>query len=340
MHKNSKVKSLAVCLFALSFTLLGYFFAKTRDSDGVQQTWGTKVADNVAVFRKVEFNVDDVEGSKARILADRINKDRDNVFLSMPIIYANKNGDNIKLTSKMMSTSAGKCVFDSDVRVELFDKINIKTNIAHVDVKAKKAEGESKINLKYRDISINADSYFIDLNSNFIKFRKNVILRRTNGVLHCDVAKCYLSKDSGQYDLKKSILDGAISYLSPTHCISTDGRIEIDESNADFHAFTTVTGVTQKKRYKLESNKMKISFRKNEIQCIRCNNGFRFYIANKQISGNSCVYKNNIVNVTGNVVIKTENGVARGDKASYNVSTGKLNMQNIGGVLFKNGRSA
>lgn len=327
-----KIKFVAFFSFAICCGTVGYLGWRVIHSGRVRSVLNyTKRA----LFSNVSFKTKDAYDNAVTINALEVQKHDDWFILTKPDIIVHRKGNTIRVKSAQLETDKRICKLKSNVVIKIADNINLKTEYGYVDIKRQFAKADNHVYIMYDNIEAQSDRYLLNMQQSMIDLQKNVKISSADKVLTGDHFRCYFKDKDGMKYVDKASINGNVIYKSNTHNFTTKGIVSFYKNTVCFRSHTTMHGVTGKRKYKLETGAADILLFNNQFQRVTCKNKFKLFIDNNVVSGDIGVIENDIINVIGNVVIKTPQGVARGQKARYNIKAGKLVMQNVGGILFR-----
>ena len=326
-----KIRAIANLSFSVACTLGAYLFFVCNANDDKEKSQHS----NKSLFDKVKVTSHDINNNQANIVSDKIlQKDNNSIELVNTTADISYNSSKGKVNAKSIIAKDDKCEMQSDITLELSDGLKITTDFADVDIKNKTAKADKKIFIDYKDAHISADSY--DLSLSQIILSKNVKANQADKSLSCGKFIGKLTKQNDKYTLTEGKLEGKILYNSDEYNVSTDGVVIYKNDKIFFNNLTQINGLTNKKKFDISGNKITVSLSdKFQLKKAVFENNFTVNFDNNKITANSGTFENNIITAEGNVSIKSQHGVANCQKAVYNLSTGKLNMTNTGGVIFR-----
>lgn len=328
-----QIKAIAATSLAIAFSFGVYIILSSIGEDNSVTVDGKPVD---ALFKNITLKSKNGKDEEISVKAKDVTKNGDSIELTKPTANIKYRGTTADISAKKITSDTNACHVESDVKISIFGGADITTEEINFDIKTKIAKADKKIHIQYENLDITAESYTIDINRNTIELEKDVIVKRVGDLLTSDKLYVELSYVNGSYSIKKCTANGAIRYTSKDYKCSSDGSVFFVNDIITFDSQMTLLGKRNGGSYELKSTKTNVYVSQSrDIKKVVCKNGFVLTTNGNVISGNECVFENNVVNANGNVTIKSKHGVVKSQHASYNVMSGKLNMKNTGGVLFR-----
>lgn len=326
-----KIRSIANLSFAIACSLGAYLFVICNTNDDKADS---KEEEN-SLFSNVKINSFDANNNRATIESEKIKQiDIDKIELVNTKADLNYNSSNGQISAGSIISQGDKCEMKSDITLELSDGLKITTDFADVNIKDKTAKANKKIFIDYKDAHITANAY--DLSLERIILSKNVTASQKDVKVSCDSFIGLIGKKNDKYTLTEGKLNGQITYTSNAYNLTTNGIVRYKDNKLFFDNTTKIEGTSNRKKFVLSSNKITIFLAENNtLKKAICENGFSLKVDGNTITAANGTYENNIITAEGDVSIKGPHGLANCKKAVYNTISGKLNMTNTGGVIFR-----
>lgn len=236
----------------------------------------------------------------------------------------------------LISEGSRQCKMKGNVKLSTEEGLLLETDESFIDIDDKIARGDTDIIITQDDTKFSAKKYKFDMNKKIMTLINNVKGNLASDRIFADKLIIEFEKAIGK-DFKKVHAFGNSCYKTDQYDIKANKEIIYKKGYAEASSKVDLNFEQNKKQYHVNAENLAMHLKNNAIKKVTADGDIIIKVDNSIIiKGNHGILENDLLTVSGDTIIRNEEGKILCKKAILNTKTNVIKVYDSRGIIKRN----